>query len=113
MGHPVSGTTHRLTRSLRSARRREDMTTTGPAGNGVTRFLRGCPGLQAGEESDTCGAGQEKGVRPQGERPSGSVCVVLSGNQAGATARCENQARATSALPYTTGQVPSRLVLRE
>jgi hypothetical protein len=23
-----------------------------------TGFLRGCPGLQAGEESDSCGAGQ-------------------------------------------------------
>ncbi|MFD0502226.1 DDE-type integrase/transposase/recombinase [Streptomyces chiangmaiensis] len=34
-----------------------------------TKYLRGCPGLQAGEESDSCGAGQETGFRPQGERP--------------------------------------------
>jgi hypothetical protein len=27
-------------------------------GAGFTGFLRGCPGLQAGEESDSCGAGQ-------------------------------------------------------
>ncbi|WP_345126590.1 hypothetical protein [Streptomyces chiangmaiensis] len=35
----------------------------------VTKYLRGRPGLQAGEESDPCGAGQETGFRPQGERP--------------------------------------------
>jgi hypothetical protein len=29
-----------------------------PSESGFTRFLRGCPGLQAGEESDSCGAGQ-------------------------------------------------------
>ncbi|MGW2938450.1 hypothetical protein ACWDA7_43285 [Streptomyces sp. NPDC001156] len=34
-----------------------------------TKCLRGHPGLQAGEESDPCGAGQETGFRPQGERP--------------------------------------------
>ncbi|MGW2939469.1 SDR family oxidoreductase [Streptomyces sp. NPDC001156] len=34
-----------------------------------TKCLRGRPGLQAGEESDPCGAGQETGFRPQGERP--------------------------------------------
>jgi hypothetical protein len=34
-----------------------------------TKYLRGRPGLQAGEESDPCGAGQETGFRPQGERP--------------------------------------------
>ncbi|MFI6357249.1 hypothetical protein ACIBJF_32415 [Streptomyces sp. NPDC050743] len=27
-------------------------------GSDFTGFLRGCPGLQAGEESDSCGAGQ-------------------------------------------------------
>ncbi|MEU1600576.1 hypothetical protein ABZ468_49570, partial [Streptomyces sp. NPDC005708] len=31
-----------------------------------TGFLRGCPGLQAGEESVSCGAGQEIGVSPPG-----------------------------------------------
>ncbi|WP_371641552.1 transposase [Streptomyces mirabilis] len=51
-----------------------------------TWFLRGCPGLQAGKESDSCGAGQGTGFLLQGERPStrsGSVVDV----------RCENQAR--------------------
>ncbi|MGW2935989.1 hypothetical protein ACWDA7_29950, partial [Streptomyces sp. NPDC001156] len=32
---------------------------------GFTKCLRGRPGLQAGEESDPCGAGQETGFRPQ------------------------------------------------
>ncbi|MEU8911221.1 hypothetical protein, partial [Streptomyces mirabilis] len=36
----------------------------------ITWFLRGCPGLQAGKESDSCGAGQGTGFRLQGERPS-------------------------------------------
>ncbi|MGW1008240.1 helix-turn-helix domain-containing protein [Streptomyces sp. NPDC002520] len=33
-----------------------------------TGFLRGCPGLQAGEESDSCGAGQEIGVSSPGRK---------------------------------------------
>ncbi|MBB6171778.1 hypothetical protein HNR23_001838 [Nocardiopsis mwathae] len=32
-------------------------------------LLRGCPGLQAGEESNSCGAGQGAGFRPKGETP--------------------------------------------
>ncbi|MGI5516358.1 DUF6817 domain-containing protein [Streptomyces sp. CA-106131] len=32
-----------------------------------TGFLRGCPGLQAGEESDSCGAGQGQPDRRQGD----------------------------------------------
>ena len=32
-----------------------------------TGFLRGCPGLQAGEESDPCGAGQGRSNRRQGD----------------------------------------------
>jgi hypothetical protein len=35
-----------------------------------TGFLRGCPGLQAGEESFSCGAGRGKGNRRQGDWPS-------------------------------------------
>jgi hypothetical protein len=36
----------------------------------VTGNLRGCPGLQAGEESDSCGAGQGKTNRRQGDSSS-------------------------------------------
>jgi hypothetical protein len=39
---------------------------TGLEGGTFTGFLRGCPGFQAGEESDSCGAGQEKPIRPAG-----------------------------------------------
>lgn len=35
-----------------------------------TGFLLGCPGLQAGEKSDSCGAGQGKVIR----RLGGSAC---------------------------------------
>ncbi|MGI5519038.1 hypothetical protein [Streptomyces sp. CA-106131] len=35
-----------------------------------TGFLRGCPGLQAGEESDSCGAGQGQPDRRQGDPAS-------------------------------------------
>ncbi|MFC5219697.1 hypothetical protein [Streptomyces coerulescens] len=35
--------------------------------------LRGCFGLQAGEESDSCGAGQEKLNRRQGDSVSATV----------------------------------------
>ncbi|GAA3771863.1 hypothetical protein GCM10022206_08020 [Streptomyces chiangmaiensis] len=38
-------------------------------GRVFTKYLRGRPGLRAGEESDPCGAGQETGFRPQGESP--------------------------------------------
>ncbi|MGW3108762.1 cellulose binding domain-containing protein [Streptomyces sp. NPDC001100] len=41
------------------------ITFTLPATEAVTWNLRGCPGLQAGEESDSCGAGQGKPNRPQ------------------------------------------------
>ncbi|MGW2939337.1 cupin domain-containing protein [Streptomyces sp. NPDC001156] len=51
-----------------------------------TWFLRGCPGLQAGEESDSCGAGQATEFRLQGERPSTRPGKLLG-------VRCENQAR--------------------
>ncbi len=51
-----------------------------------TWFLGGWPGLQAGEESDSCGAGQGTGFRLQGERTS-----TRSGNVP--NVRCENQAR--------------------
>jgi Aldo/keto reductase family len=51
-----------------------------------TGFLRGCPGLQAGEESDSCGAGQGTGFRPQGERPPTRPGMLTA-------VRCENQAR--------------------
>ncbi|WP_390899432.1 hypothetical protein [Streptomyces mirabilis] len=51
-----------------------------------TRFLRGGLGLQAGEESDSCGAGQETGFRPQGETPSTRLSKLHA-------VRCENQAR--------------------
>ncbi|MGI5508988.1 hypothetical protein [Streptomyces sp. CA-106131] len=37
---------------------------------GFTGFLRGCPGLQAGEESDSCGAGQGQPDRRQGDPAS-------------------------------------------
>ncbi|WP_432940985.1 hypothetical protein [Streptomyces sp. CA-106131] len=36
----------------------------------VTGFLRGCAGLQAGEESDSCGAGQGQPDRRQGDPAS-------------------------------------------
>ncbi|MFI6360426.1 hypothetical protein ACIBJF_49730 [Streptomyces sp. NPDC050743] len=41
-------------------------------GEGVdfTGFLRGCPGLQAGEESDSCGAGQGQPDRRRGDPAS-------------------------------------------
>ncbi|MCX4429862.1 ATP-dependent DNA ligase [Streptomyces mirabilis] len=52
----------------------------------LTWFLRGCPGLQAGKESDSCGAGQGTGFRLQGERPSTRSGGVVD-------VRCENQAR--------------------
>ena len=39
----------------------------------VTWLLRGCPGLQAGEESDSCGAGPEKTNRPQGDSSSATT----------------------------------------
>ncbi|MFI6353800.1 cytochrome ubiquinol oxidase subunit I [Streptomyces sp. NPDC050743] len=35
-----------------------------------TGFLRGCPGLQTGEESDSCGAGQGQPDRRQGDPAS-------------------------------------------
>ncbi|MET8208472.1 hypothetical protein ABZT51_20900 [Streptomyces sp. NPDC005373] len=34
----------------------------------LTGFLRGCPGLQAGEELDSWGAGQEVGVSLSGRK---------------------------------------------
>ncbi|MGI5518700.1 hypothetical protein [Streptomyces sp. CA-106131] len=36
----------------------------------ITGFLRGCAGLQAGEESDSCGAGQGQPDRRQGDPAS-------------------------------------------
>ncbi|MER6406210.1 hypothetical protein ABT269_22380 [Streptomyces viridosporus] len=40
---------------------------------GFTGFLRGCPGLQAGGESDSCGAGQGKPDRRQGDSASATA----------------------------------------
>ncbi|GAA2268556.1 hypothetical protein GCM10010415_37860 [Streptomyces atrovirens] len=47
----------------------------------VTGFLRGCPGLRAGEESDPCGAGQEEPNRRQGDSASVTAAARSTSNR--------------------------------
>ncbi|MGI5519224.1 methyltransferase domain-containing protein [Streptomyces sp. CA-106131] len=62
--HPSAGRTARA----RMVKADLPVTTALPVTLRFTGFLRGCPGLQAGEESVSCGAGREIGVSPPGRR---------------------------------------------
>jgi hypothetical protein len=55
----------------------------------LTWFLRGCPGLEAGEESDPCGAGQEQPDRRQGD-PAFTICAGEGHHKRSVRVNCQS-----------------------